>query len=62
MTDRPNAPGFDTLALHAGWQPDPATGARFLINEKMMVDGQGKGLVGEETHEGGYTVSPLCGA
>ncbi|MCC6469540.1 MAG: O-acetylhomoserine aminocarboxypropyltransferase [Alphaproteobacteria bacterium] len=28
MTDRPNAPGFDTLALHAGWQPDPATGAR----------------------------------
>ena len=21
-------PGFDTLALHAGSQPDPATGAR----------------------------------
>ena len=21
-------PGFDTLALHAGAQPDPATGAR----------------------------------
>jgi O-acetylhomoserine (thiol)-lyase len=28
MTDRPNTPGFETLALHAGYQPDPATGAR----------------------------------
>ena len=26
MTDQP--PGFDTLAIHAGAQPDPATGAR----------------------------------
>ena len=26
MTDQ--APGFDTLAIHAGAQPDPATGAR----------------------------------
>ena len=26
MTDR--LPGFDTLAVHAGAQPDPATGAR----------------------------------
>ena len=24
----PNDPGFDTLALHAGAKPDPATGAR----------------------------------
>ena len=23
-----NQPGFDTLAIHAGAQPDPATGAR----------------------------------
>ena len=23
-----NEPGFDTLAIHAGAQPDPATGAR----------------------------------
>lgn len=29
MTDIPNrAPGFDTLAIHAGASPDPATGAR----------------------------------
>ena len=26
MTDK--TPGFDTLAIHAGAQPDPATGAR----------------------------------
>ena len=26
MTDR--IPGFDTLAIHAGAQPDPTTGAR----------------------------------
>ena len=26
----PNDPGFDTLALHAGAAPDPATGARAL--------------------------------
>ena len=26
MTDRPL--GFDTLAIHAGAEPDPATGAR----------------------------------
>src|SRR3982751_3388644 len=26
MSDR--SPGFDTLAIHAGAQPDPATGAR----------------------------------
>ena len=26
MTDR--IPGFDTLAVHAGTAPDPATGAR----------------------------------
>ena len=24
----PSDPGFDTLALHAGAAPDPATGAR----------------------------------
>ena len=28
MTDRPAAPGFETLAVHAGASPDPATGAR----------------------------------
>ena len=28
MTDRPAAPGFETLAVHAGAAPDPATGAR----------------------------------
>ncbi|MGA9550200.1 MAG: PLP-dependent transferase, partial [Rhodomicrobium sp.] len=27
MTDAP-APGFNTLAIHAGAQPDPVTGAR----------------------------------
>src|ERR1041385_6380368 len=25
---KPNYPGFDTLALHAGTTPDPATGSR----------------------------------
>ena len=29
MTDAPQTPpGFATLAVHAGAQPDPATGAR----------------------------------
>ncbi|MEO3435592.1 O-acetylhomoserine aminocarboxypropyltransferase [Inquilinus sp. CAU 1745] len=28
MTDTPRTPGFDTLAIHAGSAPDPATGAR----------------------------------
>jgi O-acetylhomoserine (thiol)-lyase len=28
MTDQPTGPGFSTLAIHAGAQPDPATGAR----------------------------------
>jgi len=28
MTDNPNAPRFDTLAVHAGAAPDPSTGAR----------------------------------
>ena len=28
MTNRPAAPGFETLAVHAGASPDPATGAR----------------------------------
>jgi O-acetylhomoserine (thiol)-lyase len=28
MTSGPRHPGFDTLALHAGQRPDPATGAR----------------------------------
>jgi O-acetylhomoserine (thiol)-lyase len=27
---KPNAPGFETLAIHAGAAPDPATGARAL--------------------------------
>src|SRR5271168_4983932 len=28
MTDQAKGPGFSTLAIHAGAQPDPATGAR----------------------------------
>jgi O-acetylhomoserine (thiol)-lyase len=28
MADRPNRPGFETLAIHAGAAPDPTTGAR----------------------------------
>jgi O-acetylhomoserine (thiol)-lyase len=28
MSDADHAPGFDTLAIHAGAKPDPATGAR----------------------------------
>ena len=28
MSDRPNRPGFETLAIHAGAAPDPTTGAR----------------------------------
>jgi O-acetylhomoserine (thiol)-lyase len=28
MTDQPTGPGFSTLAIHAGAQPDPTTGAR----------------------------------
>ena len=28
MSEAPNNPGFSTLAVHAGSQPDPATGAR----------------------------------
>ena len=28
MTDHPQTPGFSTLAVHAGAQPDPTTGAR----------------------------------
>jgi O-acetylhomoserine (thiol)-lyase len=28
MTDQPSGPGFSTLAIHAGAQPDPTTGAR----------------------------------
>src|SRR6186997_796388 len=28
MTTAPKSPRFDTLSLHAGQQPDPATGAR----------------------------------
>src|SRR3546814_8957535 len=28
MTDQKRGPGFDTLAIHAGTAPDPATGAR----------------------------------
>ncbi|HHW35599.1 MAG TPA: O-acetylhomoserine aminocarboxypropyltransferase/cysteine synthase [Paracoccus solventivorans] len=28
MTDNPSPQGFDTLAIHAGAEPDPATGAR----------------------------------
>jgi O-acetylhomoserine (thiol)-lyase len=28
MTDHPSAPGFETLAIHAGASPDPVTGAR----------------------------------
>src|SRR5258708_29174450 len=28
MADKPRAPGFETLAIHAGAAPDPATGAR----------------------------------
>ena len=28
MTERPNRPGFETLAIHAGAAPDPTTGAR----------------------------------
>ena len=28
MADRPNRPGFETLAIHAGATPDPTTGAR----------------------------------
>src|SRR3546814_20699282 len=28
MTDQKRGPGFDTLAIHAGPAPDPATGAR----------------------------------
>ena len=28
MTDDPRPQGFDTIAIHAGSQPDPATGAR----------------------------------
>lgn len=30
MSDDTSAPGFDTLAIHAGAAPDPATGARAL--------------------------------
>ena len=29
-------PGFDTLALHAGTTPDPATGAREFVGEVLM--------------------------
>lgn len=28
MSNPPGKPGFETLALHAGWSPDPTTGAR----------------------------------
>ena len=28
MTTKPKTHGFDTLSLHAGSRPDPATGAR----------------------------------
>ncbi|HEX7969019.1 MAG TPA: PLP-dependent transferase [Stellaceae bacterium] len=28
MAEKPRAPGFETLAIHAGAAPDPATGAR----------------------------------
>src|SRR6266481_8468512 len=28
MVERPNRPGFETLAIHAGAAPDPTTGAR----------------------------------
>ncbi|MGF1626434.1 MAG: O-acetylhomoserine aminocarboxypropyltransferase [Alphaproteobacteria bacterium] len=30
MSDKQTTPGFDTLAIHAGASPDPATGARAL--------------------------------
>src|SRR6186997_339548 len=30
MTTAPKSPRFDTLSLHAGQRPDPATGARAL--------------------------------
>ena len=28
MAEKSRAPGFETLAIHAGAAPDPATGAR----------------------------------
>ena len=36
MTDR--IPGFSTLAVHAGAQPDPATGARRYVAVKDAPD------------------------
>ena len=32
-------PGFDTLSIHAGAQPDPATGARAVDNKKPAIPG-----------------------
>ena len=52
-------PGFDTLALHAGQQPDPATGAsvRPLAEASFMASGspaagRGLGLWREAGHGG----------
>jgi hypothetical protein len=55
------------LNLHLGVVGDHATkparmpitsdtGHRILLDEKMRVEGRGKGLIAEETDEGGYTV------
>ena len=47
MTDR--VPGFATLAIHAGAQPDPTTGKCHFAGEHCSVSNQGFMEGGAET-------------
>ena len=70
MTDR--EPGFETLAIHAGAQPDPATGARvtpiyqsnsFVFDTKMggSLCGRGSLHVIVEVIEASLSSCDVCG-